>query len=149
MQVFDRNLVQEMQKKANKTSKEGGAEEKDNFLSTVIATGNDLEQNIELMEEAIQSACRRIFQHSHTISDNSKKKSVLWWSLRLTAMRKKVNANRRLYQRTRSDEALRERRKTTYMEAKRTSSGNQEGEIYLLERVLYRCSLHKPMVASI
>jgi hypothetical protein len=35
-------------------------------------------------------------------------------------MRKKVNANRRLYQRTRSDEALRERRKATYMDANRT-----------------------------
>ena len=34
-------------------------------------------------------------------------------------MWKKVNVNRRLYQRTRSDEALRERRKATYMEAKR------------------------------
>jgi hypothetical protein len=73
IQVFDRNLVQEMQKKDNMTSKEGGAEEIDNLLSTIIATGNDLEQNIELMEEAIQSACRRTFQHSHTIN-NSKKK---------------------------------------------------------------------------
>jgi hypothetical protein len=35
-------------------------------------------------------------------------------------MRKKVNANRRLYQRSRSDEALRERRKVAYMKAKRT-----------------------------
>jgi len=32
---------------------------------------------------------------------------------------KKVNANRRLYQRSRHDEALRERRKATYMETKR------------------------------
>ena len=35
-------------------------------------------------------------------------------------MRKKVNANRRLHQRTKSDEVLRERRKATYMETKRT-----------------------------
>jgi len=40
-------------------------------------------------------------------------------------MRKKVNANRRLYQRTKNDEALRERRKTTYKEAKR----NYQAEI--------------------
>jgi hypothetical protein len=32
-------------------------------------------------------------------------------------MRKKVNANRRLYQRTRGDKALRERRKVAYIEA--------------------------------
>jgi actin-like ATPase involved in cell morphogenesis len=66
IQVFDRNLVQEMQNKAKMTTKERGAEEIDNFLSTVIATGNDLEQNIELMEEAIQSACKRTFHHTHT-----------------------------------------------------------------------------------
>ena len=35
-------------------------------------------------------------------------------------MRKKVNANGRLYQRTKSDEVLRERRKATYMKTKRT-----------------------------
>ena len=35
-------------------------------------------------------------------------------------MMKKVKANRRLYQRTKNDEVLRERRKATYMEAKRT-----------------------------
>jgi len=67
LQVFDGNLVQEMQKRVNMTNKEGGADEIDNFLSTVIATGNDLEQNIELMEEAIQTACRRTFKHSHTV----------------------------------------------------------------------------------
>jgi hypothetical protein len=72
------------------------------------------------MEEAIQSACRRTFQHSHTINNNSKKKSVPWWSVGLTAMRKKVNTNRRLYQRTRSNEVLRERRKAIYMDANRT-----------------------------
>ena len=37
----------------------------------------------------------------------------------------KVNANRRLFQRTKNDEALRERRKVTYKEAKR----NYQAEI--------------------
>jgi len=34
-------------------------------------------------------------------------------------MRKQVKANRRLFQRTKNDETLRERRKVTYKEAKR------------------------------
>ena len=38
-------------------------------------------------------------------------------------MRKKVNANKHLYQRTKNDEALREWRKTTYEEAKRNYQG--------------------------
>jgi len=35
-------------------------------------------------------------------------------------MRRKVNASRRLFQRTRNDEVLRENRKKKYLEAKRT-----------------------------
>jgi hypothetical protein len=59
------------------------------------------------MEEVIQSACMKNFQHSHAINNNNKNKSVPWWTVGLTVMRKKVNSNKRLYQRTRSDEALR------------------------------------------
>ena len=120
LQLFERNLTQEMQKKANMTSKEGGVEEIYNYLSTVITTGNDIERDIELIEEAFQSTCRRTFRQSNTINNNSTKNSVPWWTVRLTVMRKKVNANRRLYQRTKSDEVLRESRKATYIEAKRT-----------------------------
>ena len=74
LQVFDQNFVKEMQKRVNMTNKEGGADEIDNFLSTVIATGNDLEQNIESMEEAIQTAYRRTFKHSHTVHNTNMKK---------------------------------------------------------------------------
>ena len=70
------------------------------------------------MEEAIQTACRRTLKHSHTVNNNNTKKSVPWWTVGLTVMRKKVNVNTRLYRRTRHDEALRERRKATHMEAK-------------------------------
>ena len=61
----------------------------------------------------------RELRQSNTINNNSKKNSVPWWTARPTVMRKKVNANR-LYQRTKSDEVLRERRKATYMETKQT-----------------------------
>jgi hypothetical protein len=65
LHVFDSNLVQEMQKHANMTSKDRNVEEIDNYLSTVIATGNDIEQNIEIIEEAIQSTCRITFRQSY------------------------------------------------------------------------------------
>ena len=118
-QLFARNLVQIMLKKTGMVENEVGAEEIDKVLSTEIATGSDLEQNIQLMEEAIQSACRRTFQHPLTNKRRGNYKSVPWWNVELTVMRQKVNANRRLYQRTKNDEALREKRKATYMEAKR------------------------------
>jgi len=49
-----------------------------------------------------------------TREKTSKKKSVSWWRDNLTLMRKKVNACRKLFQRTR-----RENRKKKYLEAKR------------------------------
>ena len=45
--------------------------------------------------------------------------SFLWWTDNLTLMGKKVNACRRLFQRTRKDEVVRENGKKNYLEAKR------------------------------
>jgi len=47
------------------------------------------------------------------------KKSVPWWTDSLNILRKRVNACRRLYQRIRNDEKLREGRKQKYTEEKR------------------------------
>jgi len=57
LQVFDRKLVQEMWKTANNTHFEGGTEELDKYLSTMIRTENDLEHQVDLFSEAVQSAC--------------------------------------------------------------------------------------------
>jgi len=100
-----------MRKMANNKIKGGEAEELDKYLSTKITTEEDLEQNIDLFAEAVQSACRRTFQNTTTREKTSKKTSVPWWTDNLTIMRKKVNACRRLFQRTRNDEVLRESRK--------------------------------------
>jgi len=47
------------------------------------------------------------------------KKTVPWWTDNPTIMQKRVNAYRRLFQRTKNDEKLREDRKKNYGEAKR------------------------------
>jgi hypothetical protein len=60
-----------------------------------------------IIEEAIISTCRRKFGRPKNTNNNSKKNSVPWWNTHLTVMRKKVNANRRIYQRTKNDETLR------------------------------------------
>jgi hypothetical protein len=107
LHVFYRKLAQEMRKMAN--NKIRGAEEIDKYLSTKI-TEKDPEQNINLFAEAVQSACRRTFQNI-TTREKTSKKSVPWWTDNLTLMRNKVNACRRLFQRTRNDEVLKENRK--------------------------------------
>ena len=45
-------------------------------------------------------------------------KSVPWCTQRLTVLRKKVNAQRRRYQRTKGDNVLREQRKEQYLTTK-------------------------------
>jgi len=62
-----------MLKKTNMTNKEGGVEEIDNYLSAVIATENDIEQSIELIEEAIQSVGKRTFRQSSTINKTARR----------------------------------------------------------------------------
>jgi len=80
--------------------------------------GNDIEQRMESIEEAIHSACKRKFRQTNSLNNNSKRNSVPWWTTRVTTVRKKVNANRKLYHRTKTDKDLRERRKATYKETK-------------------------------
>lgn len=97
----------------------GGTEELAKYLSTIITTGKNLEQQVDIFEKALQSACRRTFQTSNKGKKISKKKSVPWWRESLTSMQKQVNACRRLYQITKNDEDLSEHRKQIYAEAKR------------------------------
>jgi hypothetical protein len=61
-------------------------------------------------------------------------------------MRKSVNACRRLYQKTRKDDKLREGRKQKCIEDKRRY---QAGENELVEGILQRDSIRKHMVSSI
>ena len=58
------------------------------YLFSKITTENDLELNVDLFAEALQSACRRTFQKTNIGMKNSKKKSVPWWTDRLTVMQK-------------------------------------------------------------
>ena len=105
---------------ANNKNIEGGAEELHKCLFLKITTENDLEQNVDLFAEALQSARRRTFQNTNRGKKKNNKKSVPWWTDRLTVMRKRVNAHRRLYQRTRNDVVLGENRNQIYAEAKTT-----------------------------
>ena len=51
-----------MWKMANNTHIEEGTNELDKYLPTKITTENDLEQQVDLFSEAVQSPCWRTFQ---------------------------------------------------------------------------------------
>jgi len=88
-------------------------------LSTTAAKENDVESLLDSFTEAMQTACREAFKIINTQNKTKQKKSVPWWTDSLTIMRKRINALRRLYQRTRNNEKLRESRKHKYLEEKK------------------------------
>jgi hypothetical protein len=65
-------------------------------------------------------ACNNTFQIHRASRNSPSHRSVSWWSADVTILRKRTNALRRLYQRTRNNEELREKRKTQYFECKAT-----------------------------
>lgn len=70
-------------------------------------------------QETLISACNESFQVSKRKKKIVQGKTVAWWTQELTIiMRKKVNALRRRYQKTKNNEILREERKAKYVEEK-------------------------------
>jgi hypothetical protein len=102
---------------ANIKNTESGTEELDKRLA-VKTTEEDLEQLVDNFSKALQTSCWRSFPTT-TRKKNNFKKSVPWWTDSLSIMWKRANACRRLYQRTRNDEELRECRKQKDIEEKR------------------------------
>jgi hypothetical protein len=70
------------------------------------------------LEEAIQKACKGTSGNRNISQPKAKGKTVPWGKNELKIMRKKTKAMRRSYQRTTSNEALRESSKTQYTKAK-------------------------------
>jgi paraquat-inducible protein B len=116
---FDRKFVQETLKIFENVNYEGSVEEVDVNLSTIALKENDLEKFIDTFTEALQSACRKTFKTISTENQTKKKKSVPWQTEGLTIMQKRINALRRIYQRTRNNEEFRESRKRKYFEEKK------------------------------
>jgi hypothetical protein len=76
-----------------------------------------METTVEL-HDVLASVCSSSFKILRTTKKASTHKSVPWWTERLTILRKKVNAQRRQYERTRGNNDLRDRRKSTYLAIK-------------------------------
>jgi hypothetical protein len=78
----------------------------------------DIEKLIEEFHEVLKLACSKSFRTQQASKKAMSNKSVSWWTEELTIMRKRLNAQRRRYQRTINNEELREQRKTQYLEGK-------------------------------
>jgi len=97
----------------------GCVEEMDMNLSKTAAKDNDLQRLVDSFTEVMQTACTEAFKIINTQNKTKQKKSVPWWTDSLTITRKRINALRRLYQKTRNNEKLRETWKHNYLEEKK------------------------------
>ena len=104
--------------KINRNTSRG--EDVDDSLSSLLSEGANIEKLVDEFNEALTMACNNTFQIHRASRNSPSHRSVLWWSADLTVLRKRTNALRRLYQRTRNNEELTEKRKTEYFECKAT-----------------------------
>ena len=100
----------------------------DQALAQKLQATQDVQEFAEKLEEVIQKASKETSGGCNTGKQKAKGRTVPWWTNRLTIMRKKTNALRRRYQRTTSNEALRESRKTQYIKAKAEYQANVKKE---------------------
>jgi hypothetical protein len=95
-------------------------EDLDVTLCSLLTDETEIEKRIDEFSEALTTACNKSFHIQRASRSAPSHRTVPWWSADLTMLRKRTNALRRLHQRTRNNEELREKRKTQYFECKAT-----------------------------
>jgi hypothetical protein len=90
------------------------------ITSLLTEEGAEYEQRIDELNEALTLSSNKSFTIYRATRSHTSHKTVPWWSSDLKVLRKRTNALRRLYQRTRNDEELRGKRKTHYYECRAT-----------------------------
>jgi len=114
---FQGNVLQIVMTQLGKTH-DTETEHLDETFSSIITAELDIEKRIEEFIEVIKLACNKSFPKQGATRKITAHKTVPWWTQELTVLRKRTNAQRRLYQRTRNNDDLREKRKAQYSESK-------------------------------
>jgi hypothetical protein len=90
----------------------------DNTLSIRVTQEPDVGKLVDEFYEILEKAYRRSFQTTRASQLKTARRTVPWWSEKLTTMRKRLNALRRRFQRTKENDELRTQRRAQYTEAK-------------------------------
>jgi hypothetical protein len=85
-----------------------------------VTEGTNVETLVDNYNDAVKSACDKTLWTQRGLRHTASHKSVPWWTEELTVLRKRTNAQRKLYQRTKNNEEIRNRRKMQYLESKST-----------------------------
>ena len=117
---FRENLILLMEQKVRETVELEGTEKVDESLCLRVAKAPNTDAVVEVLHEVLVSACTSSFKILQTYKKALPRKSVPWWTEELTILRKRVNAQRRKYQRTKGNDDLRGQRKAQYLAIKAT-----------------------------
>ena len=117
LRKFDKNLLHWIEKEFSQI-RNGEPEAFDKLMSSRLKDETDIENIAGNFQKALKSACDTSFPKKLPTDRSTKKKSVPWWTEELTIRRKRINALRRRYQRTKNNDELRESRKSQYYEEK-------------------------------
>jgi hypothetical protein len=96
----------------------GNVKDMDEKLYDQLTRQKDIRLFIDKLDETVQTTCRKTCKHKNKRNSKAKGRSVPWWTVALTIMRKRTNTLRRLYQRTKNNSDLRESRRNQYTIAK-------------------------------
>ena len=111
---FDKNLIELVTKKFQLEK----LADIDTSVATHIKENCNIVNAVGKLHEAITLSCNKSFKTRGITKKTTTHKSVPWWTEDLTIKRKRLNALRRRYQRTKNNEELRELRKNIYYEEK-------------------------------
>ena len=102
-----------------KTTSRSAKRNLDNSLYAIVTSENDIENAVKKHQNPVTAACKKSFKVRKLSKKTTEKRSVSWSTGELTIMRKKINAIRRRYKRTKHENNLREARKQQYLQEKR------------------------------
>jgi hypothetical protein len=115
---FQVNILQIVETNLCKQTNGNRTEDLYDTLFSRLSKDMAIEKHVDEFSEALKLACNKSFKTQRASKKATTHKSVPWWSEELTILRKRTNALRRIYQRTRNNDELREKCKTQYLEGK-------------------------------
>ena len=100
---FQGNVLRLAEKTLCKINKVGGTEDLDKTLCTPVSDEIDIENLIEEYHEVLKLTCSKSFRTQRASKKAMSNKTVPMWTEELRVMRKRVNAQRRGYQKKRKN----------------------------------------------
>ena len=118
LEKFEALLTQEIAQQMCGLNGEEDNKALDKHISSRIDAIEDVEDIVNKFNEALTTVCNKTFKKGKAFRKTNKHKTVPWWTEDLTIARKRVNAFRRKFQGTKTNNNLRDQRKTEYYEEK-------------------------------